>query len=191
MYAIEGLLFWDPIELLGASPPPGFDQRDWYEVARDLHAAGTPAYPVVATRTWMRSAPQVDGTSVLPLSGVPHASIVMCNETGRYVIYRSDRYGFNAPDSQWEIPPEVALVGDSFVEGWCVQPHESFAGLVRRAIPATLNVGYSGHGPLADLGTVREYVEPRRPKHVVWFFYEGNDLSTDLPREVGSDILRK
>ena len=28
MYAIEGLLFWDPIELLGASPPPGFDQRD-------------------------------------------------------------------------------------------------------------------------------------------------------------------
>ena len=126
-----------------------------------------------------------------PAIRIPDASIVMCNETGRYVMYRSDRYGFNAPDSQWEIPPEVALVGDSFVEGWCVEPQDSFAGLVRRAIPATLNVGYSGHGPLADLGTVREYVEPRRPRHVVWFFYEGNDLSIDLPREVGSDILRK
>jgi hypothetical protein len=58
-------------------------------------------------------------------------------------------------------------------------------------VPATLSVGYTGHGPLAELGTIREYVEPRRPAHVFWFFYEGNDLRTDLPREMKSDILRR
>jgi hypothetical protein len=114
----------------------------------------------------------------------------MCNETGRYVMYESDRYGFNAPDDQWDEPARVALVGDSFVEGWCVPRDESFAGLIRRAVPATVNVGYSGHGPLAELGAIREYVASRRPADVFWFFYEGNDLNTDLPRELQTPMLR-
>jgi len=115
----------------------------------------------------------------------------MCNEAGTYVTYESDRFGFNNPDRQWDVPSQVALVGDSFVEGWCVPREESLAGRIRKTVPATLSVGYTGHGPLAELGTIREYVEARRPAHVFWFFYEGNDLTTDLPRETKSDILRR
>jgi hypothetical protein len=28
------------------------------------------------------------------------------------VTYESDRFGFNNPDTQWDLSPQVALVGD-------------------------------------------------------------------------------
>jgi hypothetical protein len=191
VYTVELLLYWDPLEFLGPKPRRGFDLRGWFEVARDLRAQDASAYPVVGVKMWLASPPELEGALVVPLSGVPHTTTVMCNESGSYVTYQSDRFGFNAPDWQWELRPEVALVGDSFVEGWCVPREDSFAGVIRRAIPATLNVGYTGHGPLAELGAIREYVASRRPAHVFWFFYEGNDLVEDLPRELTSSILRR
>ena len=144
---------------------------------RDLRAGGTRAYADLVAVTWLESPPSVMGMPVVPLSGVPHATIVMCNESGSYVTYESDRFGFNGPDEIWDLPVEIALVGDSFVEGWCVRREDSLAAIVRNAHPATLNVGYAGHGPLAELGTIREYVAPLRPAHVFWFFFEGNDLT--------------
>jgi len=191
VYACEAFLSWDPLELRGPYPRKGFDQREYVDVVRDLRAKGVSAYHVVAVFNWIASPPELQGTPTVPLAGVPLALTVMCNEAGTYVTYESDRFGFNNPDRQWDIPPQVALVGDSFVEGWCVPREESFAGRIRHAVPATLSVGYTGHGPLAELGTIREYVEPRRPAHVFWFFYEGNDLTVDLPRETKSDILRR
>jgi hypothetical protein len=77
------------------------------------------------------------------------------------------------------------------VEGWCVPRKDSLGGLIRRDVPATLSVGYTGHGPLSKLGTLREYVAPHRPVHVFWFFYEANDLVRDLPREMTNPILRR
>src|SRR5262245_17074568 len=191
VFACEAFLTWDPLELRGPYPPKGFDQREYVDVVRDLRAKGVSAYHVNAVFNWIASPPEVQGTPTVPLAGVPHTTTVMCNEAGTYVTYASDRFGFNNPDQQWDIPPQVALVGDSFVEGWCVPREESFAGRIRQNVPATLSVGYTGHGPLAELGTIREYVEPRRPAHVFWFFFEGNDLRDDLPREMKSDILRR
>jgi hypothetical protein len=191
VYACEAFLFWDPLELRGPHPPKAFDQRGYLDVVRDLRAKGIEAYPVLAATTWFDSPPTVDEVPLVPLSGVSHATTVMCNETGTYVTYQSDRFGFNGPDAQWDMPAEVALVGDSFVEGWCVLREYTFGDLIRRVFPGTVNVGYTGHGPLAELGTIREYVAPRQPAHVFWFFYEGNDLRRDLPSEMESDILRR
>jgi hypothetical protein len=191
VYVSEAFLFWDPLELLGPHPRKGFDQREYVDVVRDLRAKGVSAYHVVAVFNWIASPPELQGTPIVPLAGVPRALTVMCNEAGTYVTYESDRFGFNNPDRQWDMPPQLALVGDSFVEGWCVPREESFAGRIRETVPATLSVGYTGHGPLAELGTIREFVEPGHPAHVFWFFYEGNDLTTDLPREMKSAILRR
>ena len=46
-----------------------------------------------------------------------------------------------------------------------------------------------GMGPLFQLALFREYIEPLRPKKVVWVFYEGNDLD-DLSYESQYDRLR-
>jgi hypothetical protein len=190
-YGVEMFLFWDPLELRGARPRADFDQRGWLEVVKDLRGQGIPAVAVSGVDAWLQSPPLIDDRPLVPLAGVPHATTVLCNETGRYVTYESDRFGFNAPDEQWNAHVSVALVGDSFVEGWCVPRDDSFGGLIRREIPTTLNVGFASLGPLSELGTIREYVASHRPAHVFWFFYTGNDLVTDLPLELESPVLRR
>ena len=45
----------------------------------------------------------------------------MCNESGYYSTYNSDRYGFNNSDEVWDYDNlEYLIVGDSFVWGSCV-----------------------------------------------------------------------
>ena len=138
LYALELFFFWDPLKLRGPYPREGFDQRGRLEVVRDLRARGTWAYTIPPETTWSKSPPSVLGMPVVPLSGVPHATIVMCNESGSYVIYESDRFGFNGPDELWDRPVVIALVGDSFVEGWCVRREDSLAAVVRDAHPPRL-----------------------------------------------------
>jgi hypothetical protein len=61
--------------------------------------------------------------------------------------------------------------------------------LIRRRYPATLNLGIAGDGPLLMLATLNEYVVNAAPRFVLWFYYEGNDL-TDLQRERKSPLLK-
>ena len=190
VYACEAFLWWDPLRVYRPRPSEGFDERRYLDVVRDLRADGISAYTVLAAVDWFDTPPRIHDTPVVPLSSIPGTTIVMCNEAGTYVTYDSDRFGFNAPDVQWDLPIDVALVGDSFVEGWCVPREASFGALIRASRPTTLNVGYAGHGPLAELGVIREYVASRRPAHVFWFFYEDNDLF-ELSREMDNPILRR
>ena len=46
----------------------------------------------------------------------------------------------------------------------------------------------AGQGPLNTLATLKDYVQPLKPKFVLWFFYEGNDVS-DLLYEQQSPLL--
>jgi hypothetical protein len=191
LYAVEVFLFLDPFYLVRPRIPPDFDDRGPLEVVRDLRGSGEDVYPVLPSETWFDSPLQVQGRGVVPLSGMPRTTLVMCNESGTYVTHATDRFGFNNPDSLWDREVDVVLVGDSFVEGWCVPGQDSFAALVRDQHPDTLNLGYTGHGPLTELGTVREYLVAREPEHVFWFFYEDNDLAPNLSRELQSGILRR
>jgi hypothetical protein len=52
-----------------------------------------------------------------------------------------------------------------------------------------LNLGLEGNGPLIILATIKEYARAVRPKKVLWFHYEGNDLK-DLSVERNSPLLR-
>jgi hypothetical protein len=48
----------------------------------------------------------------------------------------------------------------------------------------------AGNGPLLMLATLKEYVPAFAPKLVLWFYYEGNDL-TDLHTEKKSGLLMR
>ena len=37
-----------------------------------------------------------------PLSSISNSKTIYCNENGYWVIYRSDRFGFNNPDDVWD-----------------------------------------------------------------------------------------
>ena len=65
-------------------------------------------------------------TSILHLSGISNSTTVLCNESGKFSIYKSDRYGFNNSDIHYDILNEkIMLIGDSFIHGACVDPENT------------------------------------------------------------------
>jgi hypothetical protein len=69
-----------------------------------------------------------------------------------------------------------------------VPPEKTFVGVIRDRYPATLNLGMAGNGPLAELAGLKEYGEALRPRVVLWFYTENNDLS-DLQKEKRTPLL--
>jgi len=116
---------------------------------------------------------------------------LLCNESGRNVLYRSDAHGFNNPEGSWrQRQIEVAALGDSFAHGYCVGPDDNFVALIRQRFPATLNLGMAGNGPLLTLATLKEYLPTFKPSVVLWFYFEGNDLE-NLQTEKKSALLMR
>jgi hypothetical protein len=126
----------------------------------------------------------------IPLSGVSKSKTIFCNEEGNYSTYSSDRYGFNNPDNVWEgNQNKYILIGDSFVQGACVDRPYDIASQIRIIKPKKkiINLGYEGNGPLLGLATMKEYV-PNNTKIIFFFFFAGNDLE-NLKYENFSKIL--
>jgi hypothetical protein len=176
------------------------DIRPAREVVADLRKHGVEATPVITPSNQLfidqpdgtiKSAIAINGREVMPVASVSNTVTVLCNESGQWINYRSDRHGFNNPDGVWQLDHlDIAAVGDSFVHGYCVPPDKNFMALIRQRHNATLNLGIAGDGPLLELATVSEFLPRLRPPVVLWFYYEGNDL-TDLQRERRSPLLKK
>jgi hypothetical protein len=174
------------------------DIRTADEVVTDLHDRGLDAIPIVTASNHLfvtqsdgsvKSAIQIDGHEVMPLGSVSHTRTILCNENGSWVDYPSDQRGFNNPDEVWQSNSlDIAAVGDSFAHGYCVPAARNFVALIRQRYPSTLNLGFAGNGPLLMLATMKEYLPHFAPKVVLWFYYEGNDL-TDLQIERKSRLL--
>jgi hypothetical protein len=174
------------------------DIRTPEEVVADLRKAGVDAIPIVTPANHllinqpngsMKSAIKIEGRDVIPLAGLSNTLTLLCNENGQWIDYRSDSHGFNNPDEVWySTRLDVAALGDSFAHGYCVPPAKNFVALIRRRYNDTLNLGMAGNGPLLMLATLKEYLPPFKPKIVLWFYYEGNDL-TDLQTERRSALL--
>ena len=130
----------------------------------------------------------IDNKNLIPLSGITNSHTIFCNENGYFSSYLSDRYGFNNPDEEWDKKNfDYILMGDSFVQGACVDRPNDIASNLRNKKYNVLNLGYSRNGPLLQLASLKEFM-PDNVKNVLWFFYEGNDLN-DLEREKKSNIL--
>jgi len=200
VYAVDAVLALttvDPRVRLARSAGLSFDARSKLDVVRELERQGIAAAVDVYPRPLLRrrtdgtlgSIVMLHGIEALPLGGIADKATVLCNEGGEYVVYRSDRHGFHNPSSAWDGDVDVAVVGDSFAAGYCVAPDDGFVEEIRARHPGTLNVAKTGNGPLIELASLKEYVAPLRPRLVLWFYFEGNDLQ-DLAFERDSPLLR-
>jgi hypothetical protein len=161
-----------------------FDVRSRLQVLNDLSQKGIDAVPVISPTEILKrnpdnpdgtvkSAIRIGDTEVVPLAGISNRVTIFCNESGEYTVYKSDRRGFHNPDQVWVTEGvDIAALGDSFVQGGCVESQENFVSLVGKRYPATVNLGMAGHGPLSTLGTMREYLGVLKPKIVLWFYFE-------------------
>ena len=131
----------------------------------------------------------IDNKNLIPLSGITNSHTIFCNENGYFSSYLSDRYGFNNPDKEWDSDElEYMLIGDSFTHGANVNRPNDIASLLRTLYSkSTLNLGYSGNGPLIQYATLREYLNPN-VKKIIWIYFEGNDL-IDLNDEINNKTL--
>jgi hypothetical protein len=176
-----------------------FDSRTKTQVVDELRGRGIDAVPSVFPKALlkeqndgtMKSLITINGVEVLPLAGMANKVAVLCNDGGQFVTYRSDTHGFHNPQTLWDIASiDIVAVGDSYVHGWCVPPDDNFVAIIRKRHPATLNLGIEGNGPLTMLATIKEYAEIVKPKVVLWFYFEGNDIK-DLSMERNSPLLRR
>ena len=146
-----------------------------------MRRRGIEAYPYLQPDTFVDSTTAgltlSDGATVIPLSGIPNTLTILCNESGTTIGYRSDSLGFRNPQNVWTpLHIDAALIGDSFVHGFCRSESETIGGVLRSRGIRAGNAGLTGAGPLAELGVLREFVGASRPRDVYWLFYEGNDL---------------
>jgi hypothetical protein len=155
-----------------------FDMRSRVEVIRSLEAKGDTVWPNF--NSWELNLRGdtilIGGRPVQPLGGITRVSTLYCNERGNYVRFVSDEYGFRNPPGLHSTPVQHVLIGDSFVQGYCIPDDSTLADLLRADYPRTLNLGRDNHGPLSQLAVLREYAAPLEPETVFWFFFEGNDL---------------
>lgn len=167
----------------------GFDTRDRLQVVRDFRSQGRSVFPSFHPYALDKELPQ-DFAGIYPLAGLPEAECVLCNESGQWVIIKTDRLGFNNPDTVHELEKvRVAVLGDSFVQGNCVAEDRNLVSRIAEEIPETVNFGNGGNGPLANYATFVEYVARLQPDIVIWVHFE-NDVG-DLRDEMGrQDLLR-
>ena len=179
-----------------------FDTRERIEVIADLKKQGVDAVPAIIPRILL-SIPKdstnrhatslitIRGEAILPLAGVSNITTVVCNETGQWMTYKSDERGFNNPEGVWRSGQiDIASLGDSFTQGYCLPRQESFMGIVRRGYPATLNLGMAADGPLYMLATINEYLSTLKPRIVLWGYFE-EDALRDLDIEKKSPLMMR
>jgi len=153
----------------------GFDTRSRLEIYEQLRSE----YPNIALAYYPTSIiNQYTEDSLFPLSGISNTRTIYSNESGKYYINFTDRYGFNNPDSEWDKDIEWLLVGDSFTEGGIVEKEQNISAQIREITgSSSISLGRGGNGPLIELASLKEYGEMLTPKKVLWIYYEGNDLA--------------
>jgi hypothetical protein len=176
-----------------------YDTRTHLEVVRDLRAEGIMAasgmYPLGFLSPQadgsLVSRFTIDGVEAVLFGGLSRRTTVLCNEAGVWITYESDEHGFHNPHGLWDLEHlDVVTLGDSYTQGMCVPSERNFAAVIRDRYPGTLNLGMANTGPLISLAMLKEYAAAFRPKRVLWFFYEGNDLS-GLTKEHLSPLLMR
>ncbi|MCA1405019.1 SGNH/GDSL hydrolase family protein [Ensifer sp. IC3342] len=132
----------------------------------------------------------VDNLPEAILSGFPKTEVVLCAPENNAITYRSDRFGFNNPDEVYDRGSMNAmLLGDSFVEGFCLPPGDDIASRLRDDRLVATAAGIRGNGPLVELATLGRFGPILRPDHVLMVFFEGNDWE-NLENELRMPWLR-
>ena len=172
-----------------------FDERDIKEVIDSLSKTGidvsTALSPFYLLSEYDQSnIKKKNDIGLLPLSGISNKLIITKNENGSFGSYYSDKYGFNNLNNIYKKgSADIAIVGDSWAEGWSVESNYNIASLLNNKGYRTVNLGISGNGPLFNLATIIEYAKYLKPKIILWIHCE-NDIF-DLIKSSESNSLNK
>ena len=135
--------------------------------------------------------PRQINKNLYSFAGISKKETIYCNEHGYFTKFKSDRYGFNNEDINWDYENiDYVMVGDSFLLGSCVEKEDTITGNLVKISGSSkvLNLGYSGNGPLIEYATLREFLPLVSAKYVIWIYYEGNDFF-ELKKRLNNKFL--
>ena len=180
IYLVEGILTFFKVKNYN-----NYDYRTKFEVYNDLKKKGIDAAPTFSQSYFITN----DNIDLYPLGGISFKKTVFCNETGQWLIFDSDRYGFNNEDEVWdEEKIDFIFVGDSFTAGACVQKGENIPDNFKKITKKNvINLGYEGTGQLIHLAFLNEFGFEKKPTNIIINYYE-NDLK-DITQEKKSQHL--
>jgi hypothetical protein len=167
-----------------------YDTRNIFEIYNDKKKTDKNIAVKVSPSNYINQ----KNLNIFPLSGISNVNTINNNnENGYYMIYKSDRYGFNNPDSEWDNKEiEFFIVGDSFVHGMAVNRPNDISSVLREISKKNvINVGYSGNGPLIEYASLKEYLyfnKNLRAKKILWIYFD-NDID-GLTYELFSERLK-
>ena len=120
----------------------------------------------------------IDGEKKILLSFPSHTRVISCLRNKKWKFYKTDRYGFNNIDKKWDSNNKIFMVGDSFGVGECVNQQDTLEGQISNLLKeySLINLSQTGNGPLLEIASFIEYAEKFKPKILIWFYFEGNDL---------------
>ena len=170
-----------------------FDERSRYEYFEILREKDNSYVVTIPPYVFDRNYKKISNElTFFPLGGISNSNTLFCNETGFFVKYKSDRYGFNNDDKEWDKKSQILFIGDSYTHGVCVDRKDNITGFLRKHINENvglINLGQRGNGPLIELASLIEYGLVVNPKKIFWLYYEGNDLK-NLEKEIAHPILK-
>ncbi|MEC9292744.1 MAG: hypothetical protein VYC65_00485 [Chloroflexota bacterium] len=171
-----------------------FDSRSFANEINRQRAEGEMVYRLVTP--WNPNSNPAAGpftdSEIVQIGGISSVKTLMCNESGEFIYYKSDRHGLNNLDELWNHQGSVEFVflGDSFTQGLCVNPEDNIVERFRNDYPDALNLGLTNTGPGRHSIVFRSLMRGVDVRKVFVLFCESNDLS-DLAYEVSDDKLSK
>ena len=198
VYIFEIFLnYYQPKNMRAEQVAIKIDKRTKIEVIQDLKNSGIDAYPNIHPGYLLKDSSTRNGliinnneSKIFPLGGISNKLMVQHNENGNWMKYVGDEHGFHNPKGLYNNQKlDIAIIGDSFAEGWSVNSDENISAILRNLNYSVINFGKSGNGPLLEFATLKEYVKPLKPKIVLWLYFV-NDFS-DLNSELESSFLKK
>jgi hypothetical protein len=117
------------------------------------------------------------------LGSQPHAQVSYCNEGYGFTIYKTDRYGFRNPDTNWDKTVDVLLIGDSYAQGACVGEQDHISAQLTKGGLNTVTTGSGSNHPLHYAALAKVLGRIAKPKHMVMIFYpnDNTELRKDNP----------
>ena len=113
------------------------------------------------------------------ISSISNNKFILCSEGYGPKIITTDRFGFRNPDYLWDEEISTVLIGDSFVEGMCVDYQDTLSGIFNKNKIKTINLASGGNSSIYYASLAKVYLNEIKPKNVVLFFHENDNSLVD------------
>jgi len=114
---------------------------------------------------------------VYPLGGLPNTKVYYCNEGYGFIHFTSDRYGFRNDNNIYNKKIELMIVGDSFINGACVNDDENIVYFLNKLGITSLNMGIAADSAVTYAARIKVFTPVIKPKYLIVNFYANDNIS--------------